>query len=133
MDCRASATDRNFRDALDCSLLMVSMVTGEPMPPEAEAQILRDCGVVALAQRSLAFASVPASGGKRPHLVSRTFYTALRSRNVRIVAYELRFLMHTESDWRELRLPDWLIPVYYVVRLAGFLRRRVMRILAEGV
>ncbi len=123
---RGSATDRHFVEALDCSLLLVSIVGGQAMPAEVRAEIVSNRRTCALARRALEFASIPSlDDGKRPHLVSRSIYLALRSHEPRMVAYELRFLMHTESDWRRLRLPDSMIPIYYLVRIGGFFNRRV--------
>jgi hypothetical protein len=127
LDFRRSQTTRHAAEAFDCSLLLVSIVTGEAIPPGVEAEIRRKPRLVALAKRSLYFASVPMTAeGKQSHTASRTLHVALRSRDIRIVAYELRFLMHAESEWRGLQLPDALIPVYYLVRLAGFVRRKLV-------
>jgi hypothetical protein len=50
-------------------------------------------------------------------------------REPRHVAHELAAMMHRANDWYELRLPDALIPVYYVLRPLLLVGRECRRLL----
>lgn len=114
------------------SLLLVTVVTGLDLPTPLVRDALRDRKARQLAGLAMRMTSTPHTLASITSFgamfVSIKYKLRLKSHPA-YWAFELAALFHHEEDWYRLRLPDRLIPLYYLAWPFLFVERRVSSIL----
>lgn len=104
------------------SLLLVARLTPAALPPPVLAAAAADAKARRLADMATRLALT-----KLDHLwiVRWTAYRLFIARDFAALAFEAAALFHREEDWRRWRLPDALIPLYYLMRPVTYIGRRL--------
>lgn len=116
----------------DSALLIASAVTGWPLPAELADPVGRNHRAVRLSRRALKFSTqetTPNDVGRHGFKAREMIFILRLNHNPRYLVHEFLAMVHRRRDWYALRLPDYLIPAYYLLRPCSYLWRRVPQLI----
>lgn len=124
----ADAERTGLLSLLHCAVLLVRTIAGTATPAALAAGAAGDARARRLAERALRL-SLPR---RKPAAIHQPSYKArlmlyrwgLR-RGARFLAFEMIAALYQDRDWHAWRLPDWAIPIYFLLRPLSFLWRHL--------
>lgn len=131
---RDDARTEGLLAIFNCAVLLVAATTGTSLPSAAVSGALGDRRARRLAIQALRMVSVvhtPDTIGAHRARLRGAAYRLLLKPTPGYLAFELAAFVHHDEDWRALRLPDGLIPLYYLAWPFFYLGRR-LRALARS-
>ncbi len=125
---REAARRAGILPLFDSWIVLVGATTGRALPPE----IARAAALDRKARRFTLRALQAASIAHTPQTITNRRYKArtllsrfFLKRGFRYLAFEFVARYHREKDWYDWRLPDRLIPLYYLFRPMLYVYRRL--------
>jgi hypothetical protein len=120
----------------DSALLIARAITGWPLPAELADPAGRNHRAVRLSRRALKFSTcwmtqemTPNDVGRHGFKTREMIFVLGLNHNPRYLVHEFLAMVHRRRDWYALRLPDYLIPAYYLLRPCSYIWRRVPQLI----
>jgi hypothetical protein len=125
---RARAQADGLLHYFDSALLIASAITGRPLPAELADPVARNQRAIRLSRRALRFSiqeMTPKDVGRHGLKTREMIFVLGLNHHPMYLLHEFLAMVHRRRDWFSLRLPDYLIPVYYLLRPFSYIWRRV--------
>ncbi|HEY1755102.1 MAG TPA: nucleotidyltransferase family protein [Bryobacteraceae bacterium] len=116
----------------DSALLLANTITGWPLPAELADAVRMNKRAACLSQRALKFSTqavTPNEAARHGYKSRHLIFVLQLNRDPRYLAHEFLSMVHRRRDWYALRLPDYLIPAYYLIRPCSYIWRRVPQLI----
>ena len=124
------AADRGLSRPVLQGALLAHRLLGCPVPEAILTRAAREprtTGLTHLVVERLVTRYDPYHPTVREALRAYLFYLPLLRRDLAYKATTLNMLSLRPEDWRDVTLPDWLFPLYYVLRVPLWCLRKVWR------